>query len=56
MKNLPKEKRDRLLITAGATLVAVVALYYVLISRQQSAAMAMITTTKIASATFTCPT
>jgi len=41
MKNLTKEKRDRLLITAGATLVAVVALYYVLISRQQSAAVAM---------------
>jgi len=41
MKNLTKEKRDRLLITAAVTLVAVVALYYMLISRQQSAAKAM---------------
>src|ERR1041384_133986 len=41
MKNLPKEKRDRLLITAGATLIAVVAIYYMLISRQQSAAKAI---------------
>lgn len=38
MKNLPKEKRDRLLITAVATIIAMVAIYYVLISRQQSAA------------------
>ena len=38
MKNLPKEKRDRLLVTGVATLVAVVAIYYTLIGRQQSAA------------------
>src|SRR5438445_9677190 len=41
MKNLPKEKRDRLLIIAGVTIVAVIAIYYVLISRQQNAAKAI---------------
>jgi len=41
MINLPKDKRDRLLMTLGVTVVAVVAIYYLLISNQRSAARAV---------------
>jgi len=41
MINLPKDKRDRLLMTLGVTIVAVVAIYYLLISNQRSAARAV---------------
>src|SRR3954468_23335402 len=36
MKNLPKAKRDRLIIVGVATVVAVIAIYYCLIKTQQS--------------------
>jgi hypothetical protein len=36
MKNLPKEKRDRLIIVGVVTVVAVVAIYYCLIKTQQN--------------------
>ena len=41
MINLPKDKRDRLLMTLGVTVVAVIAIYYLLISNQRSAARAV---------------
>src|ERR1044072_5001204 len=36
MKNLPKDKRDRLILTGALTLVAVGAIYYMLVRSQQS--------------------
>jgi hypothetical protein len=36
MKNLTKEKRDRLILTGAATIIAVVAIYYLLVRSQQS--------------------
>ena len=36
MKNLPKDKRDRLILTGVVTLVAVGAIYYMLVRSQQS--------------------
>jgi len=41
MKNLPKNKRDRLIMTGAATIIAIVAIYYLLIGRQRSAANAL---------------
>jgi len=41
MRNLPKEKRDRLLLALGVTVVGVVAIYYLLIGNQRSAAKAV---------------
>ena len=38
MKNLPKEKRDRLIMAGVGTLVAVLAIYYLLVRSQQSTA------------------
>jgi len=41
MKNLPKNKRDRLIMTGAATIIAIVAIYYLLIGRQRSSANAL---------------
>jgi len=38
MKNLPKEKRDRLIIVAVASIIAAVAVWYLLVRSQQSSA------------------
>ena len=41
MKNLPKNKRDHLILTGAATIIAIVAIYYLLIGRQRSSANAL---------------
>jgi Tfp pilus assembly protein PilO len=38
MKNLPKEKRDRLIMVAVASIIAAVAVWYLLVRSQQSSA------------------
>ena len=41
MKNFPKDKRDRLLLTGVITVVAVAAIYYLLVRTQQSSVDAL---------------
>ena len=41
MKSLPKEKRDRLILIGMGTVIAVAALYFVLIKAQQNSADAL---------------